>query len=573
VIVKDKTAICFVAHQGFLEIQSVLLAVSLKFFNPNQFELFAAVPKFLGGIRTGISESTAEILSSLGVRFIETDNLFKQDYLIGNKFGCLNTIKGYKKRLFLDTDIMCCAPLKLPEITVGQIAVKPADRKTYSWTSAQWVSAYLSYTGTKAPTNRVISSCFKEKMYPYFNAGVIYLNSSVEFGDEWQKLAKRLDDDDNFSNKRPWLDQLALPLAIQQHQLETVILDEAFNFPANIKNEIGANTQLVHYHKPKNIARNPFLLAQISQLMSTCPELEALFESDAEWKVVNEVLASYKKHRIKIQQPPTNLLITGIPRSGTSLISSLLAKQPQNVVINEPPGFPKPLKRRSFPWGIHGLFMDLRRDIVSQTPVLNKHKGGELIEDTVDDNSRRPQVFPGIGPDFNLIVKNTLAGLIGLERIKQTFPSLQLLICFRDPIDTLASWKTSFDHLKDARPTNIGVISSQMEWLNQTEYEQLMAVENESNDAIRRALLWCFLADKIIRLAEGALLVNYRNLTNHTATQFQIINQHIDISTGNLDVNLESRSKRDLLSAEEVKVIQTICGPAYSDLCQLATGF
>jgi hypothetical protein len=566
-----KTAICFVVHKGYLEIQGILLAASIRFHNGSDYDLFVATPSFLGGVENGLNKDTYEFLSRLGVKFIETENLFEQNYLIGNKFGCLNQLEGYKKKLFLDTDIICMGKLDLPQIKHNQIAIKPADRKTYTWSDEDWKSAYREFSQTTAPVEMVKSSCFHEQMYPYFNAGVIYLNSERDFGNEWQQLSLKLDKNNNYQNKRPWLDQLALPLIIKKLDLNVVLLSEQLNFPANIKHQISSKVQLVHYHHPKNIARNQYILKNINRLISAFPELSALLSSHAEWDNITDVLKSYKRNKKQLLTKMNDVLITGIPRSGTSLLSSLLSRNKNNVVINEPQGFPKPLKRRSLPWGIHGLYLDLRKDIIIQTPIMNKHKNGELIDDTVVDNKRRKQTFPDIPPDFNLFIKNTLAGLVGIERIIKTFPSLKVLICVRDPIDTLASWKTSFEHLVVAKPLEIGVISAQLKWLNVAEQNCLLEIENVSEANVRRALLWRFLAKKIIGLSMNAKLINYTSLTNDTQLQINSIQKYLGLPEFEIDSKLESRSKKHLFNQSEIDQIVDICGATYSKLCELNT--
>ena len=502
----------------------------------------------------------------MNVEFLEISNPIGSDYLIGNKLECLNHGNSTNK-VFLDTDIMCCQSFDFPNLEDNTIAVKPADRNTCDWDSLTWSKAYEKYANYDLKEKDIlISTAFKEMMHPYFNAGVIQIKGNKEFSTEWIRIAKSLDNDSGFTDKRPWLDQLALPLTIKKLKLNLKCLNEDYNFPANIK-LVTSNTKLVHYHRPDIITKNSLLINCINQISSKYPWILDVLSNQPDWCKI-ENLCNIQKRQLYINPPtdPTqNVIITGIPRSGTSYLCSLLSKIENTVVINEPKEVLRPLKKRYIPWGVAGYYANIRRDIIMGEAIINKQKDGKITEDTMINNERE-LYYPTISSnDFTLITKNTMGYLTAMSRLLMVMPCANYIGVFRCPVDTIASWKSSFQHLKEAIPANMKILATNEEWLDKADRELVDHINHSGSVIVRQALLWNLFASQLLKYRHRIKLISYTNIVQKpNKVLIKIFNQP---EKGKLIFNkAEARSKSHFLTNDEKTVIHNLTLETYRQL-------
>lgn len=561
--------ISFVVHKGFLETQSVLLVCSILSVYGDEVQIYAGVPEHLGGIENGISEKYKSILIELGVIFFNIKNPIGEDYPIGNKLDCfVKTEDGIK--IFLDTDTILLNRFDLSIFTEQCLAAKPADRKTYKWSSEDWNYAYERYCGKRPEIPKMYSTSFYELMYPYYNAGVIFVSGIKNFKSEWQNLASQIDLDNRLSNKRPWLDQLTLPLVIRKNNYKTINLSEKFNYPAHLKSleEEKEIPFLVHYHKPNIISRDRFLVRQIKKLKRQFPILEHVFsESTEHWKELNKITKADTSNKVLSTQ---NVVITGLPRSGTSFLCSLLSKYADSLVLNEPKEVFKPINRQPIPYGLACYYSEIRKEVLLNKPLQNKHRQGELISDTVETDYRESYLKSGLQENYHLYTKNTLAYLFAIERIKQSMPNSIIIALFRDPVDTIASWINSFDHLKMSKPLELNTVRLQRRWFSKKDNITLKEINECQDDMVRRAIFWNFMATKLIKNAHQVRLINYDDLVTNTNNTLMKLRMETKQKTINLSFKpSEIRSKRSLLSEQEIQLIENITFNVYKKLLSL----
>ena len=136
--------------------------------------------------------------------------------------------------------------------------------------------------------------------------------------------------------------------------------------------------------------------------------------------------------------------------------------------------------------------------------------GGRIIEDTALIQNFELYSPDFDGEDFTLCTKNTLGYLSRLDRFKDVMPQSPIFACVRNPIDTIASWKTTFDHLKNASVAEDFVIGSRNDvHLSSWQKEKINKIAVEKNVARRRALFWSYLAEWIIINKNLVTIVNY----------------------------------------------------------------
>jgi hypothetical protein len=149
--------------------------------------------------------------------------------------------------------------------------------------------------------------------------------------------------------------------------------------------------------------------------------------------------------------PEHNILITGTPRSGTTLTCHLLNKLPQTVALHEPmrgADFQPPEEVAA---SVERFCESQRRSILDRGLAISKHEDGVVPANPVgtgrsESGLRKRLVAKGeividkdVTPDFVLAVKHCGAFTAALDRLVGSFPVYAVV---RNPLATLASWTT-----------------------------------------------------------------------------------------------------------------------------------
>jgi hypothetical protein len=164
------------------------------------------------------------------------------------------------------------------------------------------------------------------------------------------------------------------------------------------------------------------------------------------------------------------------------------------------------------------------------------------------------------GGDFVLGVKATIAFLSRLRQLRQMMPASRFVACVRNPFDTIASWKASFPHLRDAdiRGRTIGHPAD--EALTAAQRAELTRIELLPDIAFRRAAWWRYLAELILDSVDEVTLVRYEDLV---AQPMQTIERIVrGGNAGELTGPIEPsspRAKLDALDQEDVQAIRSLC--------------
>ncbi|MFO7640202.1 MAG: sulfotransferase, partial [Candidatus Competibacteraceae bacterium] len=206
------------------------------------------------------------------------------------------------------------------------------------------------------------------------------------------------------------------------------------------------------------------------------------------------------------------LLITGIPRSGTSYLCRLLHGVRDAVIINEPRALYRRLNRPDWPRALATLYRDLRADVLAGRPIENKLHGGQVIEDTAVTDRFETYTPRVAAPDFLLGSKNTLGYLARLSAAPDALSGIAVVACVRHPVPTIASWKRTFPHLREAAVDRFAVGARTDPLLAGWQRERLTAIAATTELPHRRALLWCYLAELLLEHCPAGLLLRYEDL-------------------------------------------------------------
>lgn len=254
-----------------------------------------------------------------------------------------------------------------------------------------------------------------------------------------------------------------------------------------------------------------------------------------------------------------DLIVTGVSRSGTSYLCNLLHRFDNCVAINEPLEVISVLRAEEVPWGLPAYYRTLRADVRAGRPIENKLHRGQVVEDTAR-HQRRRRYRPRVADDgFVLAVKNTREFLFRLEAVRRVMPTRRVVACVRNPVDTIASWKASFQHLHQA---DVGPFVSHphLMWLASPQREALRSIAATADLAERRALWWRFLAERVLEHRDELVLVRYEELVAEPMAALD----HIlaGCRPGTLRSSIASsvpRSRRSILDDEDLAAISEVC--------------
>jgi hypothetical protein len=267
----------------------------------------------------------------------------------------------------------------------------------------------------------------------------------------------------------------------------------------------------------------------------------------------------------RIERP--DVVITGIPRSGTSLLCRLLHDLPDCVVVNEPAEIFEPLTQCENPYWLALFYRDLRQKIQGGEEIENKLAHGRVVEDT-SVHDARVRYRPSVGrPDFLLGTQNTLAYLARLRVIMRAMPNAPVVLCIRHPLDTIASWKWSFSHLREVRLQDFPVAYCENPFLTGVERRRLQAIAETESVAVRRALLWAHLAETVIEHAGHVVLIRYEDLVAAPDTELaRILAARVPLERSRPPITLQPRSHRGLLDQADLDAVSDLCRSPAAEL-------
>ena len=184
-------------------------------------------------------------------------------------------------------------------------------------------------------------------------------------------------------------------------------------------------------------------------------------------------------------------VITGIPRSGTSLMSTILSSSENSFCFNEV-HYQIPL--------LPSFFSEMRKRIENGLPVINKiNEKGKLTTDTQRQEGIKFSEMNVIGKN-NPIRLGSKVNVPCLNKIQQIEDfDYKIVAMIRNPIYTLASWN-------DAKVSNIP--EANVSGPTQHKRWDIFSFSSES-DIERQLIIWDYYANIIKSLSSNTLIVHY----------------------------------------------------------------
>lgn len=275
-----KVSYFFVMDGRRFQSAAVLLATSLRMQMGDEIEVIAYVPE---GKRKELARAPLIMLDLLKVdiRDMKTDHIdWAQPYPHGNKIIASCQPRDSDLSVFLDTDTICAKPMDFSDIPDRPtLFAVPEGVPTWGRDDEDWRPAYGMF-GLDLPQHRVnLVRGRMIDMLPYFNGGFVGFHEKADAAgnrlpDLWLDTAQRLDHGSQIENKRPWLDQISLPIAAARMGAGLHVLPESYNYSLFRRSEEDkANTpHLAHYHMPAHYREWECCRVVTDRALELCPE-------------------------------------------------------------------------------------------------------------------------------------------------------------------------------------------------------------------------------------------------------------------------------------------------------------
>lgn len=186
-----------------------------------------------------VSPDVKDALGRMGcdLRPMQTEGRFDPPYPHGNKLLATLEPRDTEFSCFMDSDILCLRPNEVENLLrEGCVSLTPAASMGWGKQSI-WPEVYAA-AGQKMPEERLNLMKYPKtrKVVPYFSSGLFCFPEQYRtpdgksFPQVWMEVAQQLDRAMDLPAKRPYLDQISLPLAIQRAGLTWNLLPEEQHF-------------------------------------------------------------------------------------------------------------------------------------------------------------------------------------------------------------------------------------------------------------------------------------------------------------------------------------------------------
>lgn len=277
-----KETILFVVDGVRLEAQSLLLAASLAKHHPDRskVDLIAYVS---ARSADGLTPAARALYAHCGVQIRplpSAEGIWAKPYPHGNKILACAAPRSSHRSLFIDTDTVCLGPLTGIDLAdPNAVAVVPEGIPSWGKKADSWQRAY-DFFNLPLPTDRVtLTRGRKLEHLPYFNAGFVsfsdlpHSDSGENFAQSWLQTAIDFDHRCGIKGKRPWLDQITLPLTMKRFGFAYCALHELWNFSISdrLKLHRAKKARLIHYHRWIHLKRLEFHTSFLDDAIACVP--------------------------------------------------------------------------------------------------------------------------------------------------------------------------------------------------------------------------------------------------------------------------------------------------------------
>ncbi len=227
-----RLTVYFIVEPPEYELMACYLAASLReqFGQTVALVGYCPVPKL-----DSVNPDVRTVLDRMGcdLRGFAVEGRFDPPYPHGNKLLATLEPRDTEFSCFMDSDVLCIRP-NLVESIIKSGHVSLSKAASMNWAPQTiWDDIYAT-CGMAMPAERfrLMRQKRGEARVPYFSSGLFSFPeqhrtaSGKSFPQVWMEIAQKLDANPDLPKKRPYLDQMSMPLAIRAAGLDWNILPE-----------------------------------------------------------------------------------------------------------------------------------------------------------------------------------------------------------------------------------------------------------------------------------------------------------------------------------------------------------
>lgn len=222
----ERLTFFFIVEPPQYQLMACYLAASIR----DAFGAKVAMTGYCPAHRMGeLNPDVVAVLGRMGcdLRPMETQGIFNPPYPHGNKMLAAVQPRDSEFSCFLDSDILFLRPND-PENLIRDGHVSLTVAASMGWAGQDIWPLIYDTAGLPVPDDRIRlmnQNKGKDRM-PYFSSGLFVFPEQhrnadgLRFPEVWMQVAASIDAEPSIPAKRPYLDQMTLPLAIRKAGLD-----------------------------------------------------------------------------------------------------------------------------------------------------------------------------------------------------------------------------------------------------------------------------------------------------------------------------------------------------------------
>lgn len=230
---RPRLTFAYIVEPPDYQIMACTLLASIRKYFPADVQAVGYCPEHrMGDLHPAVFKAHA--MMGAEIRPMRTLGMWDEPYPHGNKIIAAMQPRDSDYSAFVDSDVLFLEPNSADNLVrPGHVSCSVAASMVWAEQSL-WDRIYPVF-GMAVPTERVRLMRQKRRdVVPYFSAGLVAFpedgGAAGRFPDVWYDTARRLDRETDIANRRPYLDQMTLPLAIRRAGLDWNILPEEQHF-------------------------------------------------------------------------------------------------------------------------------------------------------------------------------------------------------------------------------------------------------------------------------------------------------------------------------------------------------
>ncbi len=245
----------------------------------------------------------------------------------------------------------------------------------------------------------------------------------------------------------------------------------------------------------------------------------------------------------------TNIILTGPPRSGTTLTCFLLNKVPNTIALHEPMNLQMFANVNAGISSVQSFFPEMRKSLLESGLALSKGSLGSIPANPFGDKGEKGRASivkkelvhfdKPLSADFKLIIKHNGHFTYLLPELQELYP---IYIIIRNPLATIASWNSVEAPVADG---NLRVL--------QTLNPELFGTLNTISDIVSRQVALLDTMYSRYEATTKATIIRYEDIIASSGRALQVVSE----AAKTLSEPLENKNSNPLYDShliDEIKV-------------------